>query len=290
VNRTRRPAGAATPAVAPPAPVRYHILDMRVGVLQTEPVFGDPTGNIDRALALAERGSADLWVLPELFATGYQFASAEEVHALAEPVPDGPTTARLSDFCRRKECSVYAGLAEVAGDAVYNAAVLIGPEGFLARYRKIHLFADEKTWFRPGDRPFPVVDIGVARVGLMVCFDHFFPESARTLALRGADILLHAANLVMPGIARRTMVVRAMENGVFAVTANRVGVEHRTSTPLRFTGESQIVSPNGDVLLRLSPDRVQMAVVEIDPLRARNKSLGARNDRLADRRPDAYIA
>jgi len=261
---------------------------MRIGILQTAPVFGDVAGNIERALAQAEAASADLFVLPELFATGYQFTSAKEAAALAEPIPDGPTTARLAAFCRERRCVIYAGLPEAADGVVYNAAVLAGPTGFLARYRKIHLFADEKSWFAPGGGPFPVVEIESARVGLMICFDHFFPESARTLALRGADVLLHAANLVMPDVAQRTMVVRAMENGVFTATANRVGREDRASPGLRFTGRSQIVAPDGEILIRLSPDLAESATVEIDPLRARDKSLGARNDRLADRRPDAY--
>ena len=122
----------------------------------------------------------------------------------------------------------------------------------------------------------------------MICFDHFFPEAARTLALLGADILAHPANLIIPGLAQRTMTVRALENGVFAATANRVGEESRAEKTLRYTGQSQIVAPDGTALARLSSDRVEVAVAEINPAEARNKRLTSRNDKLGDRRPEFY--
>jgi predicted amidohydrolase len=122
----------------------------------------------------------------------------------------------------------------------------------------------------------------------MICFDHLFPEAARSLALLGADVIAHPANLVLPGVAQRTMEVRALENGVYAATANRVGSEARDEKELRYTGESQVVGPDGDVLVRLSPDRVEAAVVEIDISRARDKAVTSLNDKLADRRPHLY--
>ncbi|MEW5826064.1 MAG: nitrilase-related carbon-nitrogen hydrolase [Candidatus Bipolaricaulota bacterium] len=263
---------------------------MRIGVAQTDPIFGQPKANVEQALALLERQPADLWVLPEFFATGYLFADAAEAARFAEPIPGGPTTRELAAFCHDHACFVAAGLPEAAPEGTYNAAVLVGPDGLVATYRKIHLFALEKELFLPGDRPFFVVRAGDARVGLMVCFDHLFPESARSLALLGADVLAHPANLVLPGLGQQTMVVRALENGVYAATSNRVGREARGEVELRYTGESQIVGPRGDVLVRLSPDRVEAAVVAIDLARARDKSLTARNDKLADRRPNLYAA
>jgi len=235
-----------------------------------------------------EREHADLWVLPELFATGYQFVNAKEVRELAEPVPDGPTTATLADYARVRGCHLVAGLPESDADRLYNSAVLVGPDGFLSCYRKVHLFYREKELFLPGDRSFPVIDIGVCRVGLMICFDHLFPESARTLALHGADVIAHPANLVMPDLAQRTMAVRALENGVFTATANRVGAESRTDETLVYTGQSQIAGPDGAILRRMSPGEVAISVVEIDVSRARTKQITDRNDKLADRRPDQY--
>jgi len=261
---------------------------MRLGIAQTLPRFGERDRNIGEALASLEGETADLWVLPEFFATGYQFMSREEAADLAEPVPAGPTSQRLIGFCRERRCHIVAGLPEASGGSVYNAAILVGPDGFLSCYRKVHLFGDEASYFAPGDRPFAVIDIGQARVGVMICFDHLFPESARSLALQGADVIAHPANLILPDLAQQTMTVRALENGVFTATANRVGEEARCDATLRYTGQSQIISPKGEVLVRLSPDRKEIAVVEIDPSDARQKRITSRNDKLADRRPDLY--
>lgn len=261
---------------------------MRVGIAQTQPLFGCIERNIADAFALIETTSADLWVLPEFFASGYLFASRDEVRSLAEPVPAGPTVQALTRFCHERGCHVIAGLPERTTDGIFNSAVLAGPDGWLAVYRKIHLFGLEKEWFLPGNLPFAVHAVGEARVGLMVCFDHLFPEAARTLALLGADLLAHPANLVLPDLAQRTMAVRAIENGVFAATANRVGEEARAGITLRYTGRSQIVGPRGEVLAHLSPDRCECAVVEVDLAKARDKSLTKHNDKLGDRRPDFY--
>jgi len=272
---------------------------MRIGIAQTSPAFGERDRNIEDALQLLEtaRQGADqprgveavaLWVLPELFASGYQFASVDEVAAAAEPVPGGPTTEALADYCAEHGSHVVAGLPERDGDRLFNSAVLVGPEGFVACYRKVHLFYQEKLHFSAGDRPFFVVDIGEAKVGMMICFDHLFPESARSLALEGADIIAHPANLVLPDLAQQTMKVRALENGVYTATSNRIGTEARTDESLTYTGRSQIVGPDTTILARLSADRVEATVVDIDIAKARDKTLTPHNDKLGDRRPDLY--
>ena len=261
---------------------------MRIGLIQTDPAFGDVRANLATMTAVIDREEADLWVLPELFATGYQFASAEEIAALSEPVPGGITTRTLEALTARSRCHIVGGLPEASEGRFYNSAVLVGPDGLLSCYRKIHLFGDEKRWFSPGDRPFSVTDIGVARVGMMICFDHLFPESARTLALCGADVIAHPANLVMPVYAQLTMRARALENGVFTVTANRIGLENRTGETLRYTGNSQIVSPVGEILARSPADKIDVRIVEVEPAAARDKALNPNNDRLADRRPAFY--
>ena len=261
---------------------------MRIGIVQSSPIFGDVASNLDACRRLMAEHDADLWVLPELFATGYQFLDAAEALAMAEPVPAGPTTQALQAFAADHGCHIVAVLPERADDLIYNAAALIGPSGVLTVYRKIHLFYEETRHFAPGDRPFPVIDIGRARIGMMICFDHLFPESARSLALNGAEIIAHPANLVLPDLAQRTMRVRALENGVFTVTANRVGTESRTRESLTYTGASQVIAPDGSVVARLSQDEVAATVVEIDVAQARNKRITKYNDKLADRRPEFY--
>ena len=166
--------------------------------------------------------------------------------------------------------------------------MLVGPGGFISVYRKAHLYSNEKRLFTPGNTPFEVHDIGKARVGMMICFDWLFPEAARTLALKGADIICHPSNLVLPHCPQ-AMITRCLENRVFAVTANRVGSEARVGKErLRFIGKSQIVSPSGEVLIRASGTRPAVSVVEIDPKEARKKNINPKNDVLGDRREKLY--
>jgi 5-aminopentanamidase len=158
----------------------------------------------------------------------------------------------------------------------------------LGVYQKIHLYAEENLWFTPGDKGFPVYDIGSARIGMMVCFDWFYPESVRTLALKGADIVAHPSNLVLPHCPD-AMITRCLENRVFAVTCNRIGSEERGGKEkLSFIGTSEIVGPTGKILKRARRSQVELGVVDIDPTEARDKKINSYNDLLAGRRPVHY--
>jgi len=226
-------------------------------------------------------------VLPELCLTGYLFSSREELKRWAEPVPDGPSCRTLAGFCAEHGLNLVLGTAEAAGDRLYNSAVLITAGGTIHRYRKAHLFMDEKDLFDPGDTPFPVFSLGPVRIGLLVCFDHFYPEATRSLALKGAQVVCHPANLVLEH-ARITTRSRAIENRLFWITANRTGVEADARHSLAFTGASRIIAPEGEILSQAGPDSEELVVVEIDPSPALDKHVTPRNDLLADRRPDLY--
>ena len=260
---------------------------MKAAFVQIDCKFKEKAHNIDNAITRIKTSWADLFVLPELFNTGYLFTSVEEVTALAEPIPDGETTRNLCEVVKNNQCFIVAGLAERDGEKLYNSAVLIGPAGYLATYRKIHLFDEEKRWFTPGNHAFKVHDIGIAKIGIMICFDWIFPESARSLAIQGADVICHPANLVLP-YCQNAMVTRCLENGVFAITANRIGSETRGSKTLTFTGMSQITANKGEILAQASKKKEEVTVVEFDPLFARAKQITQNNDLLADRRPSLY--
>jgi len=261
---------------------------MRVGFYQYEPQFGEVAKNLDAVAAALEQAEADLIVLPELFASGYQFVSQDEVMQLAEPVPDGPTTRRLGEIAKRRRMVIVAGLPERAGAACYNSAVVVGPSGFIGCYRKTHLFFEETLFFTPGDTGFEVWDIGPAKIGVMICFDWYYPEAARTLALKGAEIICHPSNLVLPNCPD-SMPVRCLENRVFAITCNRTGSEARGSKDqLTFIGNSEVVAPRGAILHRAPRDQEELCIVEIDPADARNKALTPYNDLLRDRRESLY--
>jgi predicted amidohydrolase len=235
-------------------------------------------GNIEKAIRLVGNKHADLMVLPELFNTGYNFRNRREVFGVAERIPDGRTTRSLEDFSRRDGATIVAGIAERSDGNLYNSAVIVHDGEYLGTYRKVHLFHNEKKFFTPG-RQFRVF----GRIGVMICFDWYFPESARTLMLKGAEVIAHPSNLVMPHCPE-AMKVRAVENKVFAVTADRVGVERG----LRFIGRSEIVTPDGELLYRASPTSEECVVREIDLSRAHNKNVTPNNNLLRDRTPRAY--
>jgi predicted amidohydrolase len=263
---------------------------MKVGFVQMEPKLLDLNANLSKAERLigeAAKQGAKLIVLPELFDTGYNFETKEEVAEIAQQIPDGETTQFLVEQAREHEVFTVAGTAEKdERGKLYNSAVIVGPIGwgYIGKYRKIHLFYREKLFFEPGNLGFHVFNIGIAKVGIMICFDWFFPESMRTLALKGADIVAHPANLVLP-YAPRAMPIRSLENRVFSITANRIGEERG----LKFIGMSQINSPKAEILLRASEDKEEVGIVEINVEDARNKKLNEFNDIFKDRRPEHYV-
>jgi predicted amidohydrolase len=261
---------------------------MKVATVQTDPAFGDKEKNVRDALSLMASVRADLYVLPELFATGYNFTDSEEVRSLSEPFDSGYTFGEMSRFAFDASCFVAYGFVESSGGDLYNSAALLGCDGTIGLYRKVHLFDREKLFFGKGDLGFPVFPTKIGRIGLMICFDWYFPESARTLALKGAQVIAHPANLVLPNCPD-AMPVRSLENRVFAATANRIGAETRGEKTLRYIGQSQITSPRGEILHRSPEDRAEIMAIEIEPASADDKRIGDRNDLFGDRRPEWYL-
>ena len=253
---------------------------MRIGYVQTRPEILRVDDNVDEVLKIIGDIDADLLVLPELFSTGYAL-TREELDRVSETAGAGPTIDKIRDFSRETGMGIVGGFPERSGGSFYNSAFLITPSGIKV-HRKVHLFGKEKELFAPGTG-FQVHDFDNARIGIMVCFDWFFPESCRTLMLKGADVITHPANLVLP-FWPRAAVTRAVENHVFIVTAGRIGRERG----LRFVGGSLIVSPGGEVLSSSGKTKVGCAVVDVDPGEARDKRVTPLNDIVEDRRPGAY--
>lgn len=259
----------------------------RVGFYQFNPRFGKVPENLSKVLSELEDVNADLVVLPELAFTGYLFSNRREALELAEKPEKSPTLNALANLCKERDFYMVTGFAERRGDKVYNSALLVGPEGLLCSYRKLHLFNTEKDIFDPGDTPLSVVEVRGVKIGMMVCFDWAFPEVARSLALQGAELLCHPSNLVLP-YCQQAMTTRCLENRVFAVTANRIGTERRPRGNLTFTGQSQITAPDGSILYRANPDNEEQHVLQIDPTLARDKRLTEKNHLFLDRRPQFY--
>lgn len=261
--------------------------NMRIAIVQTNPAFGEMKHNVEQAIALIESVSADLFVLPELFNTGYNFVLKDEVQSFAEHAEDGTTAVSMKAFARSRSCYLVYGFVENDRGQLYNSAALVGPLGFIGLYRKIHLYDRENILFEKGELGFSVFDIPFGKVGIMVCFDWIYPESARTLALKGAQLIAHPSNLVLP-YCPDAMVTRCLENRVFAAMANRVGEENRGGLKLTYIGKSEVVSPRGEILVRLSDNREEIAVVDVDLSAALDKHINRFNDLLPDRRPQYY--
>jgi predicted amidohydrolase len=260
----------------------------KIGFVQFSPSRYDIMANVATVERLLRGVRADLLVLPELANSGYLYASSDALIPFSEPGDgSGLFLSALQRLAGQMGGVIVAGFSERTPAGLYNSAAAVDAAGVIQVYRKTHLFADEKLLFLPGDTGFRVFHHAGARVGMMVCFDWFFPESARTLALRGAQIVAHPANLVLP-YCQTAMFARCLENRVFAVTTNRYGDEELAGKRLTFTGASQIMTPRGERLSQAPIEGDCVIVVEIDPAAADDKHVTARNDLFADRRPEMY--
>lgn len=231
---------------------------------------------------------ADLLIVPELCTTGYFFHDTEQAASVAE-TEDGPFCTLIRSLSKELDAAIVAGFVERDGDRLFNSCITVLPDGMWDIYRKIHLFAEEKIHFSEGDRPFPVYCYNGVCFGVMICYDWRFPESVRTLALKGAQIVAHPSNLVAPpSMWGPVMQTRSVENKIFTITANRTGTETRGEESLTFHGKSQITAPNGSILASTDETTEGRIIAEIDPEKSLKKSFSKWNDIFSDRRPDMY--
>jgi len=260
---------------------------LKIGFLQLRPKFGAVKENVRAAKSLLKNIEDAIVVLPELFNTGYVFRSKDELARLAESVTNGHTVNEMKELAKKKRLTIIFGMAEKKAKKYYNSSVLVTPKGKTFSYQKTHLFDREKLFFSSGDKNFAVHDVDGVKIGMMVCFDWFFPEVARVLALRGAQVICHPSNLVLP-YGQEAMRTRSLENRVFSVTANRIGTEKRGTFSLTFTGNSQIVDPKGAVLASAGERSESLKIVEIAVEEADDKMVTPNNDVFKDRQVALY--
>ncbi len=273
---------------------------MLLACVQTDIRLGDISHNLQTILATvdaaADRG-AELVVFPECMLTGYGFDTRDEAMGQARSLDDD-VFAQIHDKLASKKLFATFGFLEreannLDGESrLFNASVLTGPEGVVGHYRKVHLpHLGVDRFVDRGDIPYRVLPANDARVGLAICYDCSFPEPMRVLALKGADIIALGTN--WPVAAARTAEIvpsaRSMENHLFFVAANRVGVERG----FRFCGRSSICGPDGVVLAHTTGDEETILYADVDLAQARNKRIertpGAHViDRFADRCPSFY--
>jgi predicted amidohydrolase len=267
---------------------------IKIAVAQIDIAFADRERNLARMIQVLEETAgqgAKLTVFPEAALTGYCFDSLDEARPHCEPIP-GPSTRRMTDVCRKLDFHVIYGLLEADGERVFNACVLVGPDGVVATYRKVHLpFLGVDRFTTPGDQPFAVHEAAGMRIGMNICYDGGFPEPARVLTLLGADLVVLPTNWP-PGaecMAGCVVNARAMENNIFYAACDRVGDERG----FHFIGQSKIAGPSGQVLAEAAHDREAILYADVNVAVARQKKIVRRAklheiDRIRDRRPEFY--
>jgi predicted amidohydrolase len=241
-------------------------MNERVTIIQFQPELANPEENTRRLEPLIDSaGNSHLVVLPELSNSGYNFMNREQAFHCAENIGNSGI---FQDFLVRKAKKnnnfIVSGINEKEGDKLYNSAILVGPGGILGKYRKLHLFMNEKDLFQKGDAGLPVFDLGAFKIGIMICFDYLFPEPWRIMAQKGADLICHPSNLLtenpqrcLPGIA--------------------------------FMNRIYITEPSGKIISMFSVDQPEIATIEIDTQLSRNKMITKRNHAFDDRRPEVYL-
>ncbi|MCB0806694.1 MAG: hypothetical protein KDC05_12915 [Bacteroidales bacterium] len=259
-------------------------MNFKAGYIQFCPDFCDPGKNIRKLDSLLKHAAnADLIVIPELANSGYNFQTHDQAVKSAEDIPNGPFTRFLIGMAKKLDLYIVAGINEKDNGKLYNSAVLVGPEGFLGKYRKIHLFMNEFDFFEKGDAGLPVFQIKGVKVGMLICFDWVFPEVWRILAMKGTDIICHPSNLVLP-YAQQAVPVHGMINRTYCITANRYGTEHHVT----FSGKSVISDPLGKILCQAPEQQDEVKFIEFDLDLSKNKMITPKNHVFNDRRPEQY--
>ncbi len=262
---------------------------MRIAVIQFAPILMDKEKNQSKILSYINSIDSQLLIFPELCLSGYYFLNRHEVSKIAE-LPTGEIISELQTLSTILNKGIVIGFPEKDGEKLYNSCAVILPDKTKRRiYRKTHLFYKERFCFDSGDTGFFVIDEPEwdIRIGPMICYDWRFPESARTLALKGADLIVCPSNLVT-NVWQNALSTRALENNVYMAVANRIGSETRNNETLIFNGDSAIYDYKGEVLCKAGQNDEEVIISEIEPAKTRKKSFNDYNDILTDRRPDMY--
>lgn len=266
----------------------------KIACVQMDVAIGDVPVNQQRILQRTREAAeqeARLVIFPECALTGYCFESLEEAAPFAQPI-DGPASEAIAKACSETGAYAVVGFIERDGSNFYNAAMVVGPNGLIGSYRKVHLpFLGVDRFLKPGDRPFNVIDLPFGKLGVNICYDASFPEAARSLKLMGAELIVLPTNWLTQARRNPELVIstRALENHVNFAAVNRVGSERGWG----FIGRSKIVDFNGDTVAEASESHEELVIDQIDFAAANNNRIinvagSYEVNRISDRRPEFY--
>jgi len=242
--------------------------EVNIALAQIACKIGDKEKNTEKmenCVKTAKEKDAHIVIFPELSTTGY--VTRDLIYELAEPIP-GPTTQKIEKIAKKYNTSIVFGTIERSDKAsavIYNTAVLIGPHGYIGKYRKMHLpthsVFEEKRYFRPGYKA-NIFETENGKLGLIICYDIFFPELSRIIRLQGAQLIICIS--ASPAVRRKFFetltIARAIENNVFLAYTNLVGLEDG----LQFWGGSRLVDPNGNILAQAKYDEEDLIIAKIN--------------------------
>lgn len=252
--------------------------------IQFAPQLGGLQNNLNKAEELIGKTTeADFVILPELANSGYHFTDRKHALALATTVERSDYVEMLTETSRRQNQYIVSGFHEKEGDELFNTSLFLSPNGKIAKYRKIHLFMNEKQIFSKGNLGLPVFQTDDFTMGMLICFDYLFPEVWRIMALKGAEFIAHPSNLVTDN-AFKVVPAQAVINRFFIFTTNRIGSER----DLTFSGRSFAVDPKGDMIAEASAGGEEILYSTFKPSQAHNKMITAKNHVLYDRFPKEY--
>jgi len=245
------------------------VSEVTIALGQVSSKVGDKDHNITiikKIIKQAKKRKASLIAFPELSLTGY--VVRDRAYELAEPVPDGPSIRQVEGIAKKENVHVILGMIEKSAKAsavLHNVAVLIGPKGYIGKYQKMYLpthsVFEEKRYFRPGYKT-PVFDTDIGKLGITICYDVYFPEVTRMLALKGAKLIvcISASPSVRKGFFETLTAARAIENTVFVAFVNLAGIQDG----LQFWGGSRIIAPSGNLISQARYDKDDLITARIN--------------------------
>ncbi len=257
---------------------------IHVAQIQFDPMLGEMDQNYQTVKRLlGQTNKARLVIIPELANSGYNFLDRAHALSLASAVEESTYVDMLVETARKQDQYIVSGFHEKEGDKLFNTSVFITPNGMIGKYRKIHLFMNEKQIFSKGNLGLPIFEMDEYKLGMLICFDYLFPEVWRIMGLKGADMIAHPSNLVTYK-AFKVVPAQAVINRFFIFTTNRIGTERDIS----FSGRSFVVDPEGDLINEASKANEEVLLTTIDPMKSRDKMITDKNHVLDDRFPEEY--